>query len=59
MTNLDRGNDTHSIFVSNAAGLEWKTALTWDPAVLEVIHQAIEGAPKAMESANRQDCPAA
>ena len=51
-------DDTHSIFVSNAAGLDWKTALTWDPAVLEVVHQAIEDAPKAMESANRQDCPA-
>jgi pimeloyl-ACP methyl ester carboxylesterase len=52
-------DDTHSIFVSNAAGLEWKTALTWDPAVLEVVHQAIADSPKAMAAANRQDCPAA
>ena len=52
-------DDTHSIYVSNAAGLEWKTALTWDPAVLEVVHQAIADGPKAMEAANRQDCPAA
>ena len=52
-------DDTHSIYVSNLAGLEWKTALTWDPAVLEVVHQAIADAPKAMESGNRQDCPAA
>ena len=50
-------DDTHSIFVSNAAGLDWKTALTWNPAVLETVHQAIEDAPKGMESANRQDCP--
>jgi pimeloyl-ACP methyl ester carboxylesterase len=52
-------DDTHSIYVSNAAGMEWKTALTWDPAVLEVVHQAIADGPKAMGSANRQDCPAA
>jgi pimeloyl-ACP methyl ester carboxylesterase len=51
-------DDTHSIFVSNAAGLEWKTALTWDPQVFEVLHQAIEDAPKALEGANREGCPA-
>ena len=51
-------DDTHSIFVSNQAGLDWKTALTWDPRVLDAINQAIEDAPKAMEAANRQDCPA-
>ncbi|MEI6252357.1 MAG: hypothetical protein WCP30_06085 [Mycobacteriaceae bacterium] len=52
-------DDTHSIFVSNAAGLEWKTALTWDPQVFEVLHQAIDGAPKALEGTNREGCPAA
>jgi hypothetical protein len=52
-------DDTHSIFVSNAAGLEWKTALTWDPQVFEVLHQAIEDAPKALDGANREGCPAA
>jgi triacylglycerol lipase len=51
-------DDTHSIFVSDAAKLEWKTALTWDPAVLDVIHQAIEDAPGALASPNRQGCPA-
>ena len=50
--------DTHSIFVSNLAGLEWKTALTWDPQVLDVVHQAIENAPKAMETATGEGCPA-
>ena len=51
-------DNTHSIFVSNAAGLEWKTALTWNPEVMEVLHQAIEAAPTAMTTANREGCPA-
>jgi triacylglycerol lipase len=51
-------DDTHSIFVSNAAGLEWKTALTWDPRVFDVLRQAIENAPKALDGANREGCPA-
>ena len=50
-------DDTHSIFVSNAAGLEWKTALTWDPQVFEVVHKAIEGAPTELETPNREGCP--
>ncbi|WP_236147503.1 triacylglycerol lipase [Mycolicibacterium sp. CH28] len=52
-------DDTHSIFVSNAAGLDWKTALTWDPQVLETVHKAIDGAPKELASPNREGCPAA
>ena len=52
-------DDTHSIFVSNATNLDWKTALTWDPQVFEVLHQAIQDAPKAMAEANREGCPAA
>ncbi|PJE17764.1 MAG: hypothetical protein CK429_05920 [Mycobacterium sp.] len=51
-------DDTHSIYVSNQAGLDWNTALTWDPHVLDVLHQAIEDAPKALERANREGCPA-
>ncbi|MGY4710294.1 esterase/lipase family protein [Mycolicibacterium sp. CBM1] len=51
-------DDTHSIFVSNAAGLDWKTALTWDPQVLETVHKSIEGAPKELETPNRDGCPA-
>ena len=39
------------------AGLDWKTALTWDPQVLETVHKAIEGAPKELESPNREGCP--
>ena len=51
-------DDTHSIYVSNAAGLDWNTALTWDPQVLDVLHKAIEDAPKALGGANREGCPA-
>lgn len=51
-------DDTHSIFVSNAAGLEWKTALTWDPQVFEVLHRAIDDAPAALDGTNREGCPA-
>jgi triacylglycerol lipase len=51
-------DDTHSIFVSSEAGLEWPTALTWDPQVLDVVHQAIENAPDALAGANREGCPA-
>jgi triacylglycerol lipase len=49
-------DDTHSIFVSNTAGLDWKTALTWDPQVFEVLHQALQDASKAMSTPNRQGC---
>ncbi len=51
-------DDTHSIFVSNAAGLEWKTALTWDPRVFEVLHRALQDAPKALDAPSREGCPA-
>jgi triacylglycerol lipase len=34
-------HDTHSIFVSDAAGAEWSTALTWDPAVLTTVDEAL------------------
>jgi triacylglycerol lipase len=50
-------DDTHSIFVSNEAKLDWNIALTWDPQVLDVVHQAIENAPKALDAPNRQGCP--
>ena len=33
---------THSIFVSDAAGLDWQTALTWNVGALARVHQAIE-----------------
>jgi hypothetical protein len=49
-------DDTHSIYVSNAAKLDWKTALTWDPQVFEVLHQAIQDAPKALGEPTRQGC---
>lgn len=50
-------DDTHSIYVSNLAGLEQKTALTWDPQVLEVVHKAIDDAPTALDGRNREGCP--
>jgi hypothetical protein len=49
-------DDTHSSYVSNLAGLEQKTALTWDPQVLEVVHNAIDDAPKSLDGPNRQGC---
>lgn len=50
-------DDTHSIFVSNAAGLDWKTALTWDPRVFEALREAIDNATQALDGANREGCP--
>ncbi|OBI79521.1 hypothetical protein A9X01_26095 [Mycobacterium asiaticum] len=50
-------DDTHSIYVSNLAGLDWKTGLTWDPRVFDVLNNAIKDAPTALDTANRQDCP--
>lgn len=49
--------DTHRIYVSNEAGLDCKTALTWDPQVLDALRSAIDDAPKALQSGNRRDCP--
>lgn len=51
-------DDTHSIYVSNLAGLDWQTALTWDPEVLDAVHAAIENAPAALDGPNREGCPA-
>ncbi len=51
-------DDTHSIFVSDAAGLPWDTGLTWDPRTLAVLRDAIEGAPAALSAPTRQGCPA-
>lgn len=51
-------DDTHSIFVSDVAGMDWKTALTWDPQVFDVLRQAIDNAPTALDGPNREGCPA-
>ena len=37
-------HDTHSIFVSEAAKADWSTALTWDPAVLKTVDEALSPA---------------
>lgn len=50
-------DDTHSIYISNLAGLDQKTALTWDPQVLDVVRTAIDDAPKAFDGPNREGCP--
>lgn len=50
-------DDTHSIFLSNMAKLDWKTALTWDQRVLDLVHRAIQDGPTALEGANRNGCP--
>ena len=51
-----RFDDTHSIFVSNSAGLPWETGLTWDPRVLDVVRAAIDGADGALATPNRVGC---
>ncbi|MFM8773013.1 MAG: esterase/lipase family protein [Actinomycetota bacterium] len=35
---------THSIFISNAIGTDWQTALTWNTAALERVQQALDAA---------------
>ncbi|WP_163888512.1 hypothetical protein [Mycolicibacterium hippocampi] len=49
-------DDTHSIFISDATGLPWETAMTWDPRVLETVRSAIDGADGALQKPNRQGC---
>ena len=34
--------DVHSIYFADQFGLPWETALTWDPAVLDVVVAALE-----------------
>lgn len=48
---------THSIFVSDAAGLDWQTALTWNTEALERVNQAIDEADTALERPTREGCP--
>lgn len=47
---------THSIFVSDFAGLGWQTAMTWNTDALKRVNQAIEEADKAMAQPNKQGC---
>ncbi|MGD9619830.1 MAG: alpha/beta fold hydrolase [Mycolicibacterium sp.] len=49
-------DDAHSIFVADAVGLPWETALTWDARVFGVVRGAIESADSALQSPNRQGC---
>ncbi|AHC24507.1 hypothetical protein TS71_05985 [Mycolicibacterium neoaurum] len=50
-------DDTHSIFVSDQAGLAWETGMTWDPRVLEAVRAAIEGADGAPQAPTGEPCP--
>lgn len=34
-------DDVHSIFFADVLGLPWERALTWDPAVLDVVSEAL------------------
>lgn len=47
---------THSIYVSDAAGIPWDTGLTWNPDALARVDQAIDEADTALGNANRQGC---
>ncbi len=50
-------DDTHSIFVSDLAGLPWETGMTWDPRVLEAVRAAIDGADGALRASPGAPCP--
>jgi pimeloyl-ACP methyl ester carboxylesterase len=47
---------THSVFVSDAAGLPWDTGITWAAVALARVNQAIDEADTALEQPNRQGC---
>ena len=51
-----QGPLTHSIFVSNAAGLPWDTALTWNSEALARVNQALDEADTGLSKPNRQGC---
>jgi pimeloyl-ACP methyl ester carboxylesterase len=40
---VHRFPDVHSIYFADRFGLPWETALTWDPAVLAVVADALSG----------------
>ncbi len=50
-------DDTHSIFVSNLAGLPWETGMTWDPRVLDAVRDAIDNADGGLQGHTRVQCP--
>jgi triacylglycerol lipase len=51
--------NTHSIYVSDAGKLGWDTALTWNDQSGSAVVEAINGADTALETPNRDGCPAA
>lgn len=48
---------THSTSVAEFAGLDWQTALTWNPEAIERVNQAIDEADGALERPTREGCP--
>jgi len=50
-------HDTHSIFVSEAAKADWSTALTWDPAVLKTVDEALSPAGTQPTATAGTGCP--
>ena len=47
---------THSIFLSDAAKLDWSTALTWNEESLARVNQAIDDSDTALDQPNRVGC---
>lgn len=48
---------THSISVSDFAGLDWQTALTWNADALTRVNEAIDEADSALDRPTREGCP--
>jgi triacylglycerol lipase len=47
---------THSIFVSDAADLDWSTALTWNTEALAAVNAAIDAADTAADQPSGAGC---
>lgn len=47
---------THSIFVSDFAGLGWQTAMTWNTDALKRVNQAIDEADSSLAQPNNRGC---
>lgn len=48
---------THSLYISEAAGLKKSQAITWNPTVGAWVANAIRTAGSAMDTPNRKGCP--
>jgi pimeloyl-ACP methyl ester carboxylesterase len=50
-------NNLHSIYFSHIVGIPHEQALTWNPAVLTDVFEAIQNADSALARPNRIGCP--